>query len=202
MESRQMPGLYVNDFMYAAAWSLFCPYLNRHAPVVQNTVAPSPPTGFGNGPSCSWLGSGHVAAKRSGAFWYFTKYAACCAANAFSSGVSLTPPSVLPGFSTFGADRSFICFMICSAWMAGSLLKSKNRSDVYACVLMLCVIGASDRHPCASNTTPYGAVPLETICCESASRSSHVPGIELTLACVAWPPFQPMMMMSSRNGQL
>src|SRR5207248_4525625 len=186
----------------AAASSFVWPYLNRHAPVVQNTVAPSPPCGLGSGPSCSWLGSGQVAANRSGAFWYFTKYVACCAANAFSSGVSLTPASEVPGFNTFGEDSAFICFITSSACSAGSLVKSKKRSCVYALVLMLCVIGASDRQPWASKTTPYGAVPLLTICCESASNSSHVVGIELMPAWLLWPPFQPRVMMSSRNGQL
>src|SRR6266581_5388869 len=98
--------------MYSAALSLFWPYLNRHAPVVQKTVAPSPPVGFGSGPSWSLLGSGQVAAKRNGAFWYLTKYAACWAANASSSGVLLTPASVVPVFRIFGADSAFMFFMI------------------------------------------------------------------------------------------
>ena len=46
-----MPSLNVSDFMYSAAFSLFWPYLNRQAPVVQKTVAPSPPFAFGSGPS-------------------------------------------------------------------------------------------------------------------------------------------------------
>src|SRR5262249_48635789 len=97
--------------MYSAALSLFCPYLNKHAPVVQNTVAPSPPSAFGNGPRDSFDGSGHVAANRSGAFWYLTKYVACCAAKASSSGVLLTPASVVPVFSTLGADNDFNFFI-------------------------------------------------------------------------------------------
>src|SRR5205823_9150956 len=38
MESIQILSLYVNDFKYSAAFSLFWPHLNRHAPVVQKTV--------------------------------------------------------------------------------------------------------------------------------------------------------------------
>src|SRR5438874_12497692 len=174
-----MPSLKVSVFMYSAALSLFWPYLNRHAPVVQNTVAPSPPTGLGSGPSCSWLGSGHVAAKRSGAFWYLTKYVACCAAKASSSGVLFTPASVVPVFSTFGADKAFIPFMISNAWRAGSLLKSKKPSGVYTLVLMLWVIGASDRQPWASKTTPYGAAFVSTTCWLSARSWSHVVGMSV-----------------------
>jgi hypothetical protein len=114
----------------------------------------------------------------------------------------LTPPSVFPGFNTFGADSAFIFFITSSACSAGSLVKSKKPSDVYALVLMLCVMGARDRQPCASKTTPYGAVFVSTICCEAASKSSHVAGIELMPAWLLWAPFQPMMMMSSRKGQL
>src|SRR5438105_4906753 len=97
-----MPSLYVSVFMYSAALSLFWPYLNRQAPVVQKTVEPSPPVAFGSGPSPSLVGSGHFAAQFSGAFWYLTKYVACCAANASSSGVLFTPASVVPTVSTLG----------------------------------------------------------------------------------------------------
>src|SRR5712664_421269 len=112
MESFQMPSLNVSDFMYSAALSLFWPYLNRQAPVVQKTVEPSPPLALGNGPSWSLLGSGQVAANRSGAFWYLTKYVACCAAKASSSGVLFTPASVVPVFKIFGEELAFRFFMI------------------------------------------------------------------------------------------
>src|SRR5437762_6359109 len=160
MESFQIPSLKVNDFMYSAAFSLFCPYLNKHAPVVQKTVAPSPPVDLGNGPSPSLVGSGHLAAQFNGAFWYLTKYVACCAAKASSSGVLFTPASVVPVFRTLGEDSAFMFFMISRACKAGSLLKSKNRSWVYTLVLMLWVMGASERQPWASKTTPYGATFL------------------------------------------
>src|SRR6266851_8425563 len=179
MESFQMPSLNVSDFMYSAALSLFWPYLNRQAPVVQNTVEPSPPAALGSGPSWSLLGSGHVAAKRSGAFWYLTKYVACCAAKASSSGVLLTPASVVPTVNTFGAESAFRFFMISSDCRAVSLLKSKNRSGVYTLLLMLWAMGASERQPWASKTTPYGATFLSMICLLSASSSSQVVGIAL-----------------------
>src|SRR5438270_13856852 len=105
MESFQIPSLKVMDFMYSAALSLFWPYLNKQAPVVQKTVAPSPPVDLGSGPSPSLVGSGHLAAQFNGAFWYLTKYVACWAAKASSSGVLFTPASVVPTVSTLGAER-------------------------------------------------------------------------------------------------
>src|SRR3981081_3739028 len=154
MESFQMPSLNVSDFMYSAALSLFWPYLNKHAPVVQNTVEPSPPAGLGNGPSWSLLGSGQVAAKRSGAFWYLTQYVALWAAEARASAWLLTPASVVPVVRMVGAESAFKFFMISSDCRAVSLLKSKKRTGVTTVMLMLWGIGASERQPWASKTTP------------------------------------------------
>ena len=70
MESIQILSLYVNDFMYSAAFCLFWPHLNKHAPVVQKTVEPSPPLALGSAPRRSALGSVQVFAMRKGAFWY------------------------------------------------------------------------------------------------------------------------------------
>ena len=64
------------------------------------------------------------------------------------------------------------------------------------------MIGASERHPCASKTAPNGAAFDETTFFAFAMNSSHVLGAfsGSSPAFSTISPFHAWMMMSRRNG--
>jgi hypothetical protein len=66
----------------------------------------------------------------------------------------------------------------------------------------VCVIGASDRQPCASNTAPNGAAFEDTTLRAFAMYSSQVFGalVGSRPAFSTMSPFHAWTMMSSRNG--
>ena len=89
--------------MYSAAFSLFWPYLNRQAPVVQNTVEPSPPLALGSAPmrNCDWVLPELLEPQRRVLILHVVGAQTPCE-NAISSGVWFTPPSVAPGCKRVG----------------------------------------------------------------------------------------------------
>ena len=96
-----------------------------------------------------------------------------------------------------------ICFISFKASMAGSLVKSNKPSGVYTLVLMLCVIGASDRQPWESNVAPQGAAFKSTIFFALARNSSHVAGAaSATPALLVSPECHADPTTSRKNGQL
>ncbi len=90
--------------------------------------------------------------------------------------VPLTPASETPSSRMSGFDSAIICFINFSASMAGSLVKSNSPSGGYTLTLMLWVMGANERQPCASNVAPQGATLESTIFFAPARNSSQVAG--------------------------
>src|SRR3984957_17048586 len=189
--------------MYSAAFSLFWPCLRSAHPDVQNTVEPSPLENFGSGPKCRSFGSSQLAAIRSGAEKYLKSRPTRWAAKATSSGVPFTPASEAPSSKMSGFEKAMICFISFSAPMAGSLVKSNRPSGVYTLVLMLCVMGASERQPWESKVAPHGDALESTIFWAPARKSSQVAGAaSVKPALVVRPECHPEPITSRKNGQL
>src|SRR5574337_184970 len=96
-----------------------------------------------------------------------------------------------------------ISFMSFRASIAGSLVNSNRPSGVYTFVLMLWVIGTSDRQPCESKVAPQGAAFLSTMVLAPARKSSQVANAAFGRpALLVMPECQADPVTSSRNGQL